>query len=72
MKVKNYREQLHEELLKDSREFCCYCGTERHKFGCCGEVHYVTYADMDEEEQAEMLEHELEEYEKWSKEQESK
>lgn len=72
MKMKTFRDLLHTELLKDEREFCAYCGTERYRFGCCGEVHYVTYADMDEDWQANMLEAELEEYEKWSQEQESK
>ncbi len=67
MKIKSFRDQLHEELLKDSREFCAYCGTERHGFGCCGEVHYVTYADMDESEQNEFLENELEEWENFLK-----
>jgi hypothetical protein len=69
MKMKTYREQLHEELLKDTREFCCYCMTERHKLACCGEVHYVTYKDMYEDDQKEFLENELEEYENWAKEQ---
>ena len=67
MKMKNYREQLHEELMKDGREFCAYCGTERHGFGCCGEVHYVTYRDMYPDEQEQFLEYELEEYEEWAK-----
>jgi len=55
MKVKTFREQLHEELMKDSREFCAYCGTERHGFGCCGEVHYETFADLSEEDQKYIL-----------------
>lgn len=67
MKMKTYREQLHEELLKDTREFCCYCMTERHGLACCGEVHYVTYKDMYEDDQKEFLENELEEWEDFLK-----
>lgn len=67
MKVKNFREKLHEELLKDDREFCCYCGTERHGIGCCGENHFVTYKDMYEDDQKEFLENELEEWEDFLK-----
>ena len=67
MKIKTYREQLHEELLKDDREFCCYCMTERHGIGCCGENHFVTYKDMYEDDQKYFLENELEEWEDFLK-----
>ena len=68
MKLKNFKQQLHEELLKDNREYCCYCGQERYALGCCGEVHFVTYKDMDKDWQEDMLRDELTEYEAWSKE----
>lgn len=43
---------LHEELLKDNTQYCCYCGSDRMwKFSCCGEVHFETYAEMCEEDQ---------------------
>lgn len=67
MKMKTYREQLHEELLKDTREFCCYCMKQRHGLACCGENHYVTYKDMYEDDQKEFLENELEEWEDFLK-----
>lgn len=52
-------QELHEELLKDGREFCPYCGTERYRFSCCGEVHFETYKDMSPEQQAEFRDYEL-------------
>lgn len=68
MKLKNFKQQLHEELMQDKREYCCYCGQERYALGCCGEVHFVTYKDMDKDWQEDMLRDELTEYEVWSKE----
>jgi len=67
MKLKTFKEQLHQELLQDNREYCCYCGQHRYTMGCCGEVHFVTYKDMDKEWQDDLLANELEDYEKWSK-----
>jgi len=57
------RQQLHEELLSDTRQFCVYCGKEKSGLGCCGEVHYVTYSEMYEDHQQEMLDYEVEQYE---------
>ena len=54
------QQALHEDLMRDSREYCCYCGTERHRVGCCGENHFQTYAEMEDEDQQAMLEAEYE------------
>lgn len=48
----------YEELMQDGTEYCCYCGTERHSFGCCGEVHFETFAQMDKENQQLFLDNE--------------
>ena len=52
-------EELQRDILQDlmnsSTEYCCYCGQARYKFGCCGEVHYETFADLSEEDQKYIL-----------------
>jgi hypothetical protein len=55
----NKREQLREELMADSTEYCCYCGCQKVKFGCCSENHFETFAEMSEETQEEFLDAEL-------------
>ena len=55
------RDELHQEFMEDGTQYCCYCGSERGpKFGCCGENHWETYAQMDVVDQEEFLEWELE------------
>lgn len=49
------REQLRQEFLADGTRYCCYCGQEQVRFGCCGENHFETFAEMDERTQEEFL-----------------
>lgn len=67
MKIKSFRDQLHEELLKDERQFCAYCGHEKRGIACCGENHFVTYKEMDDDYQKDFLENELLEWEDFLK-----
>ncbi len=55
----NKREQLREELMSDSTEYCCYCGCQKVRFGCCGENHFETFAEMSKETQEEFLDAEV-------------
>jgi hypothetical protein len=48
-----------EELMAEDTEYCCYCGSEKVKFHCCGENHFQTFAQMAKDEQDEFLEAEL-------------
>jgi hypothetical protein len=45
------RKVIWDEQMQDSTEYCCYCGQAKYRFGCCGEVHYETFAEMDKENQ---------------------
>ena len=55
------RDELHQEFMEDETQYCCYCGLKRgHKFGCCGENHWQTYAQMDASDQKEFLDWEEE------------
>ena len=47
-----------EDFLKDSTQYCCYCGEEKVRFQCCGEAHFQTFAEMSKEEQDELLDNE--------------
>lgn len=43
--------------MADSTEYCCYCGTPKgSRWHCCKEVHFETFAEMDEEQQEQILE----------------
>ena len=46
---------LRDKLMKDSTTYCCYCGMEQVSFGCCGENHFETFAEMDKETQDSIL-----------------
>jgi hypothetical protein len=52
------REQLRQELLADSQAYCCYCGMAQTSFGCCGENHFETVAEMDQRAQEDFLDSE--------------
>lgn len=55
MNTDKLRQQIYEYLMRDSTQYCCYCGQEKYRFGCCGEVHYETFAEMRHEDQSEIL-----------------
>ena len=51
------RDDLRQELLEDSTQYCCYCGTPKgSRWHCCKEVHFETFAEMDEAQQEQILE----------------
>lgn len=49
------RQKIFEDLMSSSTEYCCYCGQEKHRFSCCGENHFETYADMYPDDQQYIL-----------------
>lgn len=51
MDKESLRKLIWEDQMKDSTEYCCYCGQARYRFGCCGEVHYETFAEMEKDNQ---------------------
>lgn len=68
MRVKEYQQQLINEHMRSDALYCCYCMEPKYdKWHCCQENHFVTFSDLDEDTQKEMIAWEIEEYEKWSK-----
>ena len=49
------RQELIQELMEDSQTYCCYCGTPKVRFSCCGENHFETFAEMNKETQESIL-----------------
>jgi hypothetical protein len=49
------RQELIQELMQDSQTYCCYCGTPKVRFSCCGENHFETFAEMNKETQESIL-----------------
>lgn len=54
------RDELLMDLMNDSTQYCCYCGTVKSGMGCCGENHFETFAQMDALTQEEFLDYEWE------------
>ena len=45
------RKLILDDQMRDSTEYCCYCGQAKHRMGCCGENHFQTFAEMEKEDQ---------------------
>jgi hypothetical protein len=45
------RQMIWDEQMKDSTEYCCYCGQAKYRISCCGENHFQTFAEMEKEDQ---------------------
>ena len=45
------RQLIWQEQMESSTQYCCYCGQAKYRFGCCGENHYETFAEMRKEDQ---------------------
>lgn len=45
------RKLIWDDQMRDSTEYCCYCGQAKHRIGCCGENHFQTFAEMEKEDQ---------------------
>ena len=45
------RKLIWDDQMKDSTQYCCYCGQAKHRMGCCGENHFQTFAEMEKEDQ---------------------
>ena len=60
MKMQSLYEEYKQEFMKSDQEYCCYCGDIRSGVGCCGENHFVTFADMDEDTQRDIINWEIE------------
>lgn len=70
MHVKNFREEIRDELMRSPTQYCCYCITpKRGKWSCCSEVHFVSFADLYEGDQNALIQEELDTYENWSSQQ---
>ena len=55
MNTDQLRQQIYEDLMRDSTQYCCYCGQAKHRMSCCGENHFETFAEMRHEDQAYIL-----------------
>lgn len=45
------RKLIWDDQMKDSTQYCCYCGQAKYRMGCCGENHFQTFAEMEKEDQ---------------------
>jgi len=52
MKLKDLQEQLRQEMLQSSLEYCCYClEPKADKLSCCSENHFLAFKDLYEKDQ---------------------
>jgi len=57
-----FRELVRQEL--SSIEYCCYCFEPKGcKYHCCQENHFVPFGDLYPEDQEDILNNEMDEYE---------
>ena len=45
--------------MKDTTEYCCYCGGEKTTFMCCHETHFENFSQMDAYAQEDFLDYEM-------------
>jgi hypothetical protein len=58
----SFRELVRQEL--SSTTFCCYClEVQGDKWHCCQENHFVPFGDLYPEDQEDILNNEMDEYE---------
>jgi len=51
--------------LKRNGPYCCYCCDPKgEKYSCCSENHFVPFGDLYEDQQEEIIEAELDEWER--------
>lgn len=55
MKSKSLYEAIRAEFLASDQEYCCYCCEPRTGGSCCQENHFVTFANLYEEDQKEII-----------------
>jgi hypothetical protein len=68
MKIKNFVQEIKDELNRSNTLYCCYCAMPKgDKYVCCQENHFVLFSDLYEEDQAAIIEEELDAYETWDK-----
>ena len=67
-KIKEFAQEMREEFMASEQKYCVYCGEEKsEKYDCCGENHYVEFADLFEDVQNVILDAEIKQYEKATK-----
>lgn len=66
-KMKSFVDELRTEFTLSEQEYCCYCGNEKAEGPCCGEEHFVTFADLGEDVQNVILDAEIKYYEESTK-----
>ena len=66
-KLKQFAQEMREEFIASDQEYCCYCGNEKEEGPCCGENHFVTFADLFEDVQNVILDAEIKQYERATK-----
>jgi len=59
MKSKSLYEAIRAEFLESDQKYCCYCGQPQEGFSCCQENHFVTFGDLYEEDQKEIINEEF-------------
>lgn len=59
MKSKDFYEQIREEFMDSSVEYCVYCSEERSGMSCCGENHWVEFKDLDKDSQDQIINEEF-------------
>lgn len=65
---KTFEEELVSEFMNSDMQYCLYCLTPKgDKLHCCEESDFGTFAELPKEDQAILVEEEVEAYKEWSR-----
>lgn len=70
MKMKSFRDEIHNELMQSDTLYCVYCTEPKgDRTTCCSEYHFVNFSNLYPQDQDAIIQEQLDQYEKWSKDQ---
>lgn len=66
-KMKNFESEIRQEFMQSDTKYCVYCTEPKDdKMTCCGEYHFVPFSSLYPQDQAMLIQEQLDEYNKWS------
>jgi hypothetical protein len=56
MRMNEYKQELIKYHKRSDEQYCCYClELKTDNVGCCGENHFLTFSDLDQDGQDSIL-----------------
>jgi hypothetical protein len=66
-KMKDFESEIRQEFMQSDAKYCVYCTEPKDgKTTCCSEYHFVPFSSLYPQDQAILIQEQLDEYNKWS------